>query len=62
MFKGFNLEKPTFGFIERKGDEDLFVHKSEIKGIVKKGDSVEFLIGPGNQSGSIAAKNVRKIA
>ena len=59
-FKGFNPNNPSFGFINREGDADLFVHKTDVKGTIGEGDSVEFLVGKGNKGD--AAKNVKKIA
>jgi CspA family cold shock protein len=60
-FKGFNPNNPSFGFIKREGDEDLFVHKTEVKGTIKEGDSVEFLVDKG-KNGRPAAKHLKKIA
>ena len=59
-FKGFNPNTPSFGFVKREGGEDLFVHKTDVKGTIKEGDSVEFLVGKGKKGD--AAKNLRKIA
>jgi len=59
-FKGFNPNNPSFGFIKREGGADLFVHKTDVKGTIGEGDSVEFLVGKGNKGD--AAKNVKKIA
>ena len=58
-FKGFNPNNPSFGFIKREGDEDLFVHKTEVKGTIKEGDSVEFLVKKGKKGDE--AKDLRKI-
>lgn len=50
--KWFNAEK-GFGFIERKGDKDVFVHHSAIqmKGFktLKEGDQVEFEVTQGQK-------------
>tara|TARA_B100001250_G_scaffold328621_1_gene293163 strand:+ start:929 stop:1120 length:192 start_codon:yes stop_codon:yes gene_type:complete len=44
--KWFNQTK-GFGFIEQEGGADLFVHKSEVEGTIRDGDSVEFEVGEG---------------
>lgn len=40
-------EKKGYGFIEREGADDLFVHISEVDGTIRDGDSVEFEVAEG---------------
>lgn len=60
--KWFNAEK-GFGFIEREGGDDVFVHFSAIEGdgfkSLEDGQSVEFNIEEGDRGPQ--ATNVRKI-
>ena len=50
--KWFNDDK-GFGFIEREGGEDVFVHFSSIRGAgfksLKDGQKVEFTVGQGQR-------------
>ncbi|PZA08699.1 MULTISPECIES: cold-shock protein [unclassified Meiothermus] len=59
--KWFNAEK-GFGFIEREGDTDVFVHYSAIqaKGFrtLNEGDVVEFDVEPGKNGKGPQAANV----
>jgi CspA family cold shock protein len=59
--KWFNSEK-GFGFIEREGGEDVFVHFSAIQGEgfknLEEGQSVTFDVEQGNRGPQAA--NVRK--
>ena len=44
--KGFN-QKKGFGFIEQADGEELFVHHTQVEGVIEDGDSVEFEVGEG---------------
>lgn len=44
--KWFN-QKKGFGFIEQEDGEDLFVHHTQVEGVIEDGDSVEFEVGEG---------------
>jgi CspA family cold shock protein len=60
--KWFNSEK-GFGFIEREGGDDVFVHFSAIQGdgyrSLEEGQRVEFDVAPGRKGEE--AQNVRPI-
>ena len=61
VVKWFNEQK-GFGFIERQGGKDVFVHFSAIQGqgfkTLKEGDHVEFTVEEGSK-GPAAANVVR---
>ena len=60
--KFFNNEK-GYGFLSVEGDEDVFVHYSNIEGAgyrsLAEGQPVEFEVGPGRKGPE--ALNVRKV-
>ncbi len=60
--KFFNNEK-GYGFISREGEDDVFVHFSNIAGegykSLEEGQTVEFEVGPGRKGPE--ALNVRAI-
>ena len=60
--KFFNAEK-GYGFISREGEEDVFVHFSNIEGsgykTLEQGQVVEFDLAPGRKGEE--AHNVRKL-
>jgi len=62
VVKWFNADK-GYGFIEREGDEDVFVHYSAIDGSgyrsLVEGEEVEFEVVPG-KNGRLQAANVRR--
>ena len=60
--KFFNAEK-GYGFISREGDDDIFVHYSNISGngyrSLEAGQEVEFDVGAGRKGDE--AQNVRAL-
>jgi CspA family cold shock protein len=60
--KFFNAEK-GYGFISRDGEDDVFVHYSNIQGSgyrsLEAGQRVEFEVGPGRKGDE--AQNVRVV-
>lgn len=60
--KFFNAEK-GFGFISREGQDDVFVHYSNIQGSgyrsLEEGQNVEFDVAPGRKGEE--AQNVRVV-
>jgi cold shock protein len=60
--KFFNAEK-GFGFIQREGGDDVFVHYTAIQGsgykTLQEGQQVEFEIGPGRKGDE--AQNVQVV-
>ncbi|MCP4436748.1 MAG: cold-shock protein [Actinomycetia bacterium] len=60
--KFFNNEK-GYGFISREGEDDVFVHFSNIAGdgyrSLEEGQAVEFEVGPGRKGPE--ALNVRAV-
>ena len=57
--KWFSAEK-GYGFIEREGGDDVFVHRNDLSGpIPQEGDRVEFEIGEGKKGP--CAKDVRSL-
>ena len=56
--KWFN-ETKGFGFIEREGGSDLFVHISAIEGTISDGDTVQFEVAEGERGPN--AINVSKV-
>jgi CspA family cold shock protein len=60
--KFFNVEK-GFGFISRDGEDDIFVHYSNIAGdgykSLDEGQTVEFDVAPGRKGDE--AQNVRVV-
>ena len=48
IVKWYN-EAKGFGFIEQSNGRDLFVHYKEVRGKLKAGDTVEYVLGEAKQ-------------
>lgn len=56
--KWFNFSK-GYGFIEQEEGDDLFVHKSEVTGTIREGDTVDYEVGESDKGPN--AVNVTKV-
>ncbi|HJL55007.1 MAG: cold shock domain-containing protein [Candidatus Thalassarchaeaceae archaeon] len=56
--KWFNFSK-GYGFIEQEEGDDLFVHKTQVTGTIREGDSVNYEIGESDKGPN--AINVSKV-
>ena len=56
--KWFDTSK-RYGFIEQEDGKDLFVHQTEVTGVISEGDEVEFEVGTGDKGP--CAKSVKRI-
>jgi CspA family cold shock protein len=56
--KWFNFSK-GYGFIEQEEGDDLFVHKTQVTGTIREGDSVNYEVGESDKGPN--AINVSKV-
>jgi len=56
--KWFNFSK-GYGFIEQEEGDDRFVHKTQVTGTIREGDSVNYEIGESDKGPN--AINVSKV-
>jgi CspA family cold shock protein len=56
--KWFNFSK-GYGFIEQEEGDDLFVHKTEVTGTIREGDTVDYEVGESDKGPN--AINVTKV-
>ena len=56
--KWFNFSK-GYGFIEQEEGDDLFVHKTEVTGTIREGDTVDYEVGESDKGPN--AVNVTKV-
>jgi len=56
--KWFNFSK-GYGFIEQEDGDDLFVHKTQVTGTIREGDTVTYEVGESDKGPN--ATNVSKV-
>ncbi|MEC8998416.1 MAG: cold shock domain-containing protein [Candidatus Thermoplasmatota archaeon] len=56
--KWFNFSK-GYGFIEQEDGDDLFVHKTQVTGTIREGDTVDYEVGESDKGPN--AINVSKV-
>ncbi|MDP6661706.1 MAG: cold shock domain-containing protein [Candidatus Thalassarchaeaceae archaeon] len=56
--KWFNFSK-GYGFIEQEEGDDLFVHKTQVTGTIREGDTVDYEVGESDKGPN--AINVSKV-